>query len=163
MNKARVASKTNAARALERLGIAYEVRTYEVGDQHRSAEEVARAVGMDPATVFKTLLVRGDREGLCFAVLPATHELDLKALARASGDRKAALVPLKEVEPLTGYVRGGVTALAAKKSFPVFLHASAMVHSHIAVSAGKRGLQILIAPPDYQRATDAKLFEHESS
>lgn len=159
MAKARtVPAKTNAARTLDRMRIAYELRSYPVGDAHLSAAEVADLVGMDPRAVFKTLLAEGDRKGLCFAVLPATHELDLKALARASNNRKATLVALKQVQSLTGYVRGGVTALAAKKDYAVYLHASAMHHERIAVSAGLKGLQLLLDPSDYVRATEATLF-----
>ncbi|MGD8858989.1 MAG: Cys-tRNA(Pro) deacylase [Myxococcales bacterium] len=152
---AKAPPKTNAARALERAGVSYELRTYEVGDGHLSAGEVAAQAGMDPATVFKTLLAHGDQGGHCMAVIPATAELDLKALARASGDRKVTMVPLKEVQPLTGYVRGGVTALAAKRAFPVYLDESALAHPRIAVSAGRRGLQLVLDPGDYVRATGA--------
>lgn len=156
-DKTVVGHKTNAARVLERLHIPFEVRSYDPGDQHKSAAEVAAEVGMDPATVFKTLVALGDRNGHCMAVLPATGELDLKALARAAGDRKVSLVPLKEVQPLTGYVRGGVTALSAKRAFPVFLDDSALAHPEIAVSAGQRGLQLVLAPEAYVRATGAKV------
>src|SRR5262249_13328072 len=107
--------KTTAARILESVGIRYELRTYEVGDEHSPAEVVAQKVGLPPEQVWKTLVVRGDRQGVCFAVVPANASLDLKALAKLSGDRKVDTVPLKEVTPLTGYVRGGVTALGAKK------------------------------------------------
>ncbi|MDD9969082.1 MAG: Cys-tRNA(Pro) deacylase [Myxococcales bacterium] len=157
--KRRVArpDKTNAARLLERLGIQYELATYEIGDGHLSAEEVARAVGQPLEQVFKTLVARGDRNGPLFAVVPATSELDLKALARASGDRSVAMVPLKEVTALTGYVRGGTTALAAKKAFAVYLDASAQTLPRLIVSAGQRGLQLLLSPNDYIRATSATL------
>jgi Cys-tRNA(Pro)/Cys-tRNA(Cys) deacylase len=147
--------KTNAARLLDRAGIAYELREYDAGDEHLDAAEVAARVGMDPTTVYKTLVCRGDRHGVCFAVLPATCELDLKALARLSGDRKIDTVPLKEVTPLTGYVRGGTTALAAKKDYPVFLDERALALPRIAVSAGVRGTQLVLAPADYVRATKA--------
>src|SRR5262245_14949132 len=110
---------------------------------------------MPPESVFKTLVARGDRNGVCLAVVPGNAMLDLKALARATGDRKIDTVPLKEVQPLTGYIRGGVTAIAAKKDFPVFLHDSASQHPAIAVSAGVRGTQIVLAPADYTRATQA--------
>ncbi|MDD9936671.1 MAG: Cys-tRNA(Pro) deacylase [Myxococcales bacterium] len=148
-------SKTNAARALDREGIAYGLRDYPVGKEHLGAEVVAGAVGMDPATVFKTLVAHGDRHGHCFAIIPATAELDLKALARASDNRKVSMVSLKDVQPLTGYVRGGVTALAARRPFPVFIDASALVHDEIAVSAGIKGMQLVLAPADYVRATSA--------
>jgi Cys-tRNA(Pro)/Cys-tRNA(Cys) deacylase len=147
--------KTNAARLLDRLGIPYELREYDMDEEHLDAITVATKVGIDPASVFKTLVVRGDRHGVCFAVVPATCELDLKALARATGDRKVDTVPLKEVQPLTGYIRGGVTAMAAKKDYPVFLDESARAHARLSVSAGVRGTQIVLAPADYARATHA--------
>src|SRR4051812_42734655 len=104
--------KTNAARLLDTLGITYELRDYEIDEEDLSAESVAKKVGMPPEQVFKTLVARGDRQGVCFAVVPGDAVLDLKALARLSGDRKVETVALKEVQPLTGYIRGGVTALA---------------------------------------------------
>src|SRR5215813_4095631 len=109
--------KTNAARLLDSLGIAYELRTYEVDPEDLAAETVAAKVGMPPEQVFKTLLARGDRNGPCFAVVPGNYELDYKKLAALSGDRKIELVPLKELQALTGYIRGGVTVLGAKKEF----------------------------------------------
>ncbi len=147
--------KTNAARLLDRLAIAYELRDYLVDEDDLSAETVAAKVGMDPAQVFKTLVVRGDRHGVCLAVVPGNAELDLKALARLTGDRKLDTVPLKELQPLTGYIRGGVTALAGKKDYPVFLDETAILFERIAVSAGVRGTQIVLAPDEYQRATRA--------
>ena len=150
-------SKTNAARALDRLGIAYELREYEVDPDDLAAESVARKLGMPADQVFKTLVARGDRAGVCLAVVPGNAQLDLKALARATGDRKVDTVPLKEVQPLTGYIRGGVTALACKKDYPVFLDETAELYDVISVSAGQRGLQILIAPGDYLRAVVAKV------
>lgn len=147
--------KTNAARLLDRLKIPYELRTYEVDPDDLGAEAVAAKVGMPPEQVFKTLVARGDRTGVLFAVVPGDAELDLKALARASGDRKVDTVPLKEVQPLTGYVRGGVTVFGAKKEFPVFVDESIRRFDRVSVSAGARGVQILIAPDDYLRASKA--------
>jgi Cys-tRNA(Pro)/Cys-tRNA(Cys) deacylase len=147
--------KTNACRLLDRLGIAYELRDYQVDLDDLSAETVAAKVGMAAGAVFKTLVVRGDRHGVCLAVVPGDAELDLKALARQTGDRKVDTVPLKEVQPLTGYIRGGVTALAGKKDYPVFFDESAILYERIAVSAGVRGTQIVLAPDDYARATAA--------
>jgi Cys-tRNA(Pro)/Cys-tRNA(Cys) deacylase len=149
--------KTNAARILDRLGIPYTLRSYEVGDEHASAPEVAAKVGLPPDQVWKTLVARGDRHGVCFAVVPASASLDLKALARLSGDRKVDTVPLKEVEPLTGYVRGGVTALGARKDYPVFADETIELFDVISVSAGARGTQILLSPADYLRAVKATL------
>lgn len=144
-------------RALDGLGIVYELREYEVDPEDLTAQTVARKIGLPPQQVFKTLVARGDRHGLCLAVVPGDAELDLKALARLMGDRKVDTVPLKDVQPLTGYVRGGVTALACKKDYPVFLDDSAGRFERISISAGVRGTQILTSPADYQRAVHAKL------
>lgn len=148
--------KTNAARILDKLGIRYELREYEVDEADLSAETVARKVGLPNEQVFKTLLARGDRNGPCFAVVPAGRELDLKALAKLSGDRKSELVPLKEVQPMTGYIRGGVTVFGAKKDYPVFVDETALAFDVISVSAGVRGTQILLSGSDYARAVKAK-------
>ena len=144
--------KTNAARLLDSLGIEYEVREYEVDPDDLAAESVARKVGLPPEQVFKTLVARGDKHGVCFAVVPGDQQLDLKGLAQLSGDKKIETVPLKEVQPLTGYVRGGVTALAAKKSYPVFADETIELFDVISVSAGARGTQLLLSPGDYLRA-----------
>ncbi len=148
--------KTNAARLLDTLGIAYELRDYEVDEGDLSAETVARKVGLPAEQVFKTLVCRGDKHGVCLAVVPGDQELDLKALARLTGDRKVDTVPLKEVQPLTGYIRGGVTALAGKKEYPVFVDETLELFDHVAVSAGIRGTQLVLTPADYLRATRAK-------
>jgi Cys-tRNA(Pro)/Cys-tRNA(Cys) deacylase len=148
--------KTNAARQLDNLGISYEVRTYEVDPDHLEAELVADKIGMPYENVFKTLVVRGDVNGICLAVIPANAELDLKALAEATGDRKMHMVALKEVQPLTGYIRGGVTALACKKPYPVFIDSRAQQQGIISVSAGIRGMQVLLTPEDYVRAVQAR-------
>jgi Cys-tRNA(Pro)/Cys-tRNA(Cys) deacylase len=144
--------KTNAARLLDSLGIPYELRDYEVDPEDLAAESVARKIGLPPEAVVKTLVARGDRTGVLLAVVPGDMELDLKALARLSGDRKAEVVSLKEVQPLTGYVRGGVTALAGKKDYPTFVDETIELFDVISVSAGERGTQILLAPADYLRA-----------
>ena len=151
--------KTNAVRILEALGVSYELREYEVDPEDLAAESVAAKIGMPPEQVFKTLLARGDRNGPCFAVVPGAYELDLKALAKLSGDRKVELVSLKEVQPLTGYIRGGVTVLGAKKEFPVFADETIEMWDVISVSAGARGAQILLAPADYLRVTGATVGE----
>lgn len=147
--------KTNAARLLDQLGLRYELREYEVDPEDLSAETVARKVGLPAEQVFKTLVARGDRVGVLLAVVAGDAELDPKALARLTGDRRVEVVPLKEVQPLTGYVRGGVTALAARRSYPVFLDDSALLYDVISVSAGVRGTQLLLAPADYVTATRA--------
>jgi Cys-tRNA(Pro)/Cys-tRNA(Cys) deacylase len=148
--------KTNAARILDSLGIGYELREYEVDEADLSAESVARKVGLPPEQVFKTLVCRGDRTGVLFAVVPASAELDLKAAARLSGDRGVEMVALREVQPLTGYVRGGVTVLGARKDYPAYADETVELFDVISVSAGARGTQILLAPADYLRVTKAK-------
>jgi Cys-tRNA(Pro)/Cys-tRNA(Cys) deacylase len=149
--------KTNAVRALDRLGIRYELRQYEVDPDDLSATTVAAKIGIPPEQLFKTLAVHGDRNGICLAVIPATEELDFKALAHQTGDRKVEMVPLKEVQSATGYIRGGVTALACKKDYPVYIDELAEICDVISISAGTRGLQILLAPQDYIRAVKAKV------
>lgn len=151
--------KTNAVRLLDNLGIPYELREYAVDPDDLAAETVAAKIGFPPERVFKTLLARGDRNGPCFAVIPGNFELDLKALAKLSGDRKVDSVNLKEVQPLTGYVRGGVTVLCAKKKYPIYADETIELWDVISVSAGVRGTQILIAPADYLRATKATVGE----
>ena len=147
--------KTNAVRLLDSLGISYELREYTVDPEDLAAESVAAKIGMPAEQVFKTLVARGDRNGPCFAVIPGNTELDLKALAARSGDRKAELAALKEVQPLTGYIRGGVTVLGAKKQFPVFADETIELWDQISISAGVRGTQIILRPADYLRATGA--------
>lgn len=145
-------AKTNAVRLLESLSIPFELREYEVDPDDLSAETVAAKIAFPLEQTFKTLVARGDRNGVCLAVIPGNCALDLKALARASGDRKIDTVPLKDVLPLTGYIRGGVTAFGARKDYPVFVDETLELFDVISVSAGVRGTQILLAPGDYLRA-----------
>ena len=147
--------KTNAVRVLDRLAINYELREYDVDPDDLSAETVAAKIGLLPEQVFKTLVVHGDRTGICLGVISANQEFNVKALANQTGDRKIEMVPLKDVQALTGYIRGGVTALACKKDYPVYIDELAEVCDVISVSAGIRGLQILLAPADYIRAVKA--------
>jgi Cys-tRNA(Pro)/Cys-tRNA(Cys) deacylase len=153
------AGKTNAARQLDSLGIAYELRAYEVDPNDLTAISVARKIGMPLEQVFKTLLTESSTGDHLFAVVPGDAELDLKKLAQASGQKKLDLASLKQVEPLTGYIRGGVTVLAAKKPFPAFADETLELFDTISVSAGQRGLQILVAPADYLRASGATLAD----
>ncbi|MCX7780638.1 MAG: Cys-tRNA(Pro) deacylase [Negativicutes bacterium] len=148
--------KTNAARILDGLGIRYELREYEVDENDLSAANVAAKVGMPPEQVFKTLVARGDKTGIVMACVPGDAELDLKELAAASGNKKVEMVALKEVQPLTGYVRGGVSPLGAKKRYPVFVDESIELWPVIAVSAGVRGCQIVLDPRELIRAVEAK-------
>ena len=151
--------KTNAVRLLDSFGVHYDLREYAVDPDDLAAESVAAKIGLPPEQVFKTLLARGDRNGPCFAVIPGNYELDLKALAKLSGDRKVELVPLKQVQPLTGYIRGGVTVLGAKKDFPVFVDETMELWDVVSISAGVRGTQVLVAPADYLRITNAAIGE----
>ncbi|MGB9084754.1 MAG: Cys-tRNA(Pro) deacylase [Terriglobales bacterium] len=149
--------KTNAARLLDRMGIGYELREYEVDPNDLAAETVAAKIGLPAERVFKTLVARGDRNGICMAIIPGDQEVNLKALAAAAGERKIQLVPVKELQGLTGYIRGGVTALAAKRDFPVYVDETIELFDLVSISAGVRGLQILIAPADYLRATKGQI------
>src|SRR5215468_2056077 len=148
-----MAHKTNAVRLLDQLGVRYELREYEADPEDLAAETVAAKIGLPAEQVFKTLVARGDRNGICMAVIPGNAELDLKALAAASDNRKMALVPVKELQALTGYIRGGVTALAGKKDYPVYVDETVELFDVISISAAVRGLQILMAPTDYLKAT----------
>jgi Cys-tRNA(Pro)/Cys-tRNA(Cys) deacylase len=150
-------AKTNAVRLLDQLAIPYELREYQVDPDDLAAETVAAKINLPPEQVFKTLVARGDRHDISMAVIPGNTELDLKAMAAASQDRKVQLVPVKELQALTGYIRGGVTALAAKKDYPVYVDETIELFDVISISAGARGLQILVSPADYLRATKATL------
>ena len=161
--------KTNGTRFLESLGISFELLEYEVDPEDLSAITVAKKIGMPPEQVFKTLLTTGvpaDRSSSAgrstdgrgeyvFAVIPGDAELDFKKLARAAGMRKAEMAPLKDVQPLTGYIRGGVTIFGAKKAYPVFVDETAILFEKISVSAGTRGTQVILTPDDYLRAARA--------
>ena len=140
---------------LDGLHIAYELRPYEVDPDDLTAISVAKKIGMPPEQVFKTLLAHTGMGEHVFAVIPGDAELDLKKLAHAAGAKKAELASLKEVEPLTGYIRGGVTVMAAKKPFPAFADETIELFDTISVSAGQRGLQLVMAPGDYLRASEA--------
>lgn len=147
--------KTNGARFLESLKIPFELIEYEVDPEDLSAITVAKKIGMPPEQVFKTLLTTGGPGVYVFAVIPGDAELDFKKLARAAGLRKAEMVSLKDVQPLTGYIRGGVTVFGAKKPFPVFVDETAILFDKISVSAGTRGTQVVLSPDDYVRAAEA--------
>lgn len=149
--------KTNAVRYLESLGIQHELREYEVDPNDLTAETVAAKVGLPPEQVFKTLLMRGDRNGLAFAVVPGNSEVDAKALARLTGDRRIEMVPLKDVQPLTGQIRGGVTAIGQTRGYPVFVDETIELFDVISISAGVRGTQVLLAPEAYLRAIEGAL------
>ena len=151
--------KTNAARILDGLGIDYEIKTYEVDETDLSAVHVAEVSGLNIEMIFKTLVARGDKTGIIMAVIGGGEELDLKALAKASGNKSVEMIALKELLPLTGYVRGGCSPLGAKKNYPVYLDSRALAQEKISISAGLRGMQLVLAPQDLIRAVNATVVE----
>jgi Cys-tRNA(Pro)/Cys-tRNA(Cys) deacylase len=156
MSRKESSVKTNAARILDAAGIHYELREYTVDEDDLSAPRVAEKIGMPPEQVFKTLVARGDRSGVLMACIPANAELDLKALAAASGNKKVELVAVKEVLGLTGYIRGGVSPVGVKKLYPFYLEEMADLWDVISVSAGVRGCQLILAPDDLARVVEAQ-------
>lgn len=152
-------AKTNAARLLERLEIPFTLHQADVDESDLSAVTMAHKLGVDLGCVFKTLVARGDKAGVIMACIPAAAELNLKALATASGNKHVEMVHLKEVLPLTGYIRGGCSPLAAKKDYPVFLDEHAILWEQIYISAGQRGVQLCLSPDDLCRATGATMAE----
>jgi Cys-tRNA(Pro)/Cys-tRNA(Cys) deacylase len=156
-------AKTNGARFLESLNIPFELREYEVDPNDLSALTVAKKIAMPPEQVFKTLLVTGGPNIYRFAVIPGDAELDFKKLARASGLRKLEMAPLKEVQPLTGYIRGGVTLFGTRKPYPVYIDETVVLFDQISVSAGARGTQLILSPADYLRAAHALEVEVQTA
>src|SRR4051812_13390827 len=148
--------KTNAARILDAAGIHYQLREYQVDEADLSAPHVASLIGMPPEQVFKTLVARGDRTGVLMACIPANTELDLKALAAASGNKKVELVPVKEVLGLTGYIRGGVSPIGTRKPYPFYIDETVDLWDVFSISAGVRGCQMLVAPGDVLRITNGQ-------
>ena len=152
--------KTNAARLLDRAKIPYTLIPYEVDEEDLSCTHVAAQLGEAIECVFKTLVLKGDRSGYFVCVVPGDHEVDLKAAAKVSGNKKVDLIPMKELLPVTGYIRGGCSPIGMKKAFPTYIHASASEHPFIYISAGVRGLQLKLAPADlaaYVRAAFAEI------
>ena len=152
-------NKTNAARLLDKAKIAYELIPYEVDEKDLSAIHVATSLGEDIEQVFKTLILHGDKTGYFVCVIPGEHEVDLKLAAKVSGNKKCDLIPMKELLPLTGYIRGGCSPIGMKKHFPTYIHHTAGQFDHIYVSAGQRGLQIRIAPGDLIREARAEVAD----
>ena len=146
--------KTNAVRFLDSLKINYKLCEYEIEESDLSAESVARKVNLPLEQVFKTLVARGDKTGVLMACIPGNVELDLKAAAAVSGNKKVEMVPMKEIQQLTGYIRGGVSPIGTKKHYPIFLDESAMRFPSISISAGARGSQIFISPEDLIKTLD---------
>jgi Cys-tRNA(Pro)/Cys-tRNA(Cys) deacylase len=148
-------TKTNAARYLDSIGVSYELRDYDLGEEEFSAIAVAQKMGMPPEQVFKTLLCTTHERQHLFAIVPGDAELDFKKLAQASGTRKTEMAAIKDVQPLTGYIRGGVTIFGAKKAFPVLIDETMELFDIISVSAGTRGTQLLMTPADYLKAANS--------
>jgi Cys-tRNA(Pro)/Cys-tRNA(Cys) deacylase len=151
--------KTNAIRILDRAKIAYELKIYAIDERDLSAERAADKLGMQPERVFKTLITHAEPSGYVFALLPAGTELSLKLLAIASGNKRVELVPLRDVLELTGYMRGAVTPLATKKPYPVYIDETAELWETIGISGGMRGLEIVLAPADLIRVTNATIAD----
>lgn len=151
--------KTNAARILDNLGIDYEIKVYEVDENDLSAVHVAETAGLDINSVYKTLVTRGDKSGIIMAVIGGAEDLNLKALAKVSNNKSVEMISMKELLPITGYVRGGCSPLGAKKDFPVYLDSKAMLQEKISVSAGQRGMQIILSPKDLVTAANAVVAE----
>lgn len=151
-------NKTNAARLLDKAKIAYELVPYAVDEEHLAATHVAEQLGEDIAQVFKTLVLRGDKNGFFVCVVPGDAEVDLKLAAKASGNKNAEMIHMKELLPTTGYIRGGCSPIGMKKPFPTFIHVSCMDFPYIYVSAGMRGLQIKIAPADLVKYVGAEVI-----
>ena len=151
-------AKTNAARLLDAAGVPYELIPYEVDESNLAAQHVADQLGEDIEQVFKTLVLRGDRNGLFVCVMPGDMEVDLKVAARISGNKSAAMMHVRELLPTTGYIRGGCSPIGMKKPFPTFIHESALLYDYIYVSAGQRGLQLKIAPQDLIDFVGASIY-----
>ena len=148
-------NKTNVARLLDKAKVNYELIPYEVDENDLSAIHVAASLGEDINCVFKTLVLHGDKSGYFVCVIPGEHEVDLKKAAKLSGNKKCDLIPMKELLPLTGYIRGGCSPIGMKKHFPTYIHSTCMDFPFIYVSAGQRGLQIKLAPEDLVREAQA--------
>ena len=151
--------KTNAARHLDDLKVDYKLVEYEIDESDLSAESVARKVGLPLEQVFKTLVARGDKTGVLMTCIPGNAELDLKAIAEVSGNKKVEMVHVKEIQQLTGYIRGGVSPIGGRKRYPIFLDRSAMRFPFISISAGARGSQIFISPGDLIRLLSVTVCE----
>lgn len=151
--------KTNAARILDSLNISYELRTYEVEEEHQSAEDVAEAIGIAPERLYKTLVLKGQKDPYLVAVIPGNANLDLKKIAKASGNKNCEMMPMKDLQSVTGYIRGGCSPIGMKKQFPTYIEELANLEESIIISAGKKGIQIIIDPNDLVRALNTQFFD----
>ncbi|MBX2923162.1 MAG: Cys-tRNA(Pro) deacylase [Chitinophagaceae bacterium] len=152
--------KTNAARILDKLNIPYELRTYKTDlDEHQSAVDVAKAIGIAPEKIYKTLVLKGQKDPYIVAVIPGNAQLDLKKIARASGNKNCEMLPMKDLQSVTGYIRGGCSPIGMKKQFPTYMEELSTLEAAIAISAGKRGLQIVISPADLAGAVEVSFAD----
>lgn len=154
--KSQKQEKTNVMRLLDGAGISYRTAEYEVDEKDLSGIHVARQLGQDPDSCFKTLVLKGERTGYLVCCIPVAEELDLKKAARAAGDKKVEMIPMKELLPVTGYIRGGCSPIGMKKKFPVYIEETAMLFDEIAVSAGVRGAQIILSPEKLREYVDGR-------
>ena len=153
--KAHKTEKTNVMRLLDAAGIPYRTQEYEVDEKDLSGVHVAESIGQDVDTVFKTLVLKGEKTGYLVCCIPVAEELDLKKAARAAGDKKVEMLPMKELLPVTGYIRGGCSPVGMKKKFPTYMEETAELFDEIAVSAGIRGVQVILNPEDLRRYIEA--------
>lgn len=151
--------KTNASRILDSLGIPYELEIYDVDQEHQSAVEVAEAIGVAPERIYKTLVLKGQKDPFIVAVIPGNAHLNLKKIAKASGNKNCEMLPMRDLQSVTGYIRGGCSPIGMKKPFPTYIEELATIEKSIVISAGKRGLQIIINPNDLVRALNAVLAD----
>ncbi|MGJ1432995.1 Cys-tRNA(Pro) deacylase [Sphingobacterium spiritivorum] len=154
-----MSNKTNAVRMLDQLKVNYEVREYDVDEDDLSAGHVAESLGLDPKTLYKTLVLKGNAGGYLVAVIPGDTQLDLKKIAKASGNKNCEMIPVKDIQTLTGYIRGGCSPIGMKKAFPTYIEQSVQIQTAISISAGKRGLQIILSPQDLVKVTNARYAE----
>lgn len=152
-------TKTNAARLLDKAGIGYELVPYTVDETDLSAAHLAREMGQDVDRIFKTLVLHGDKSGYFVCLVPGGQELDLKKAATVSGNKRCAMIPMKDLQAITGYLRGGCSPIGMKKHFPTFIHTSVATYETVYVSAGQRGLQLLLAPVDLVKACDGTVAD----
>ena len=152
--------KTNAARILDKLNISYELREYEIDeDEHKTAVDVAHAIGIAPEKIYKTLVLKGQQDPYIVAVIPGNANLDLKKIAKASGNKNCEMLPMKDLLSVTGYIRGGCSPIGMKKQFPTYIEELSTLEETIVISAGKKGLQIVINPSDLAKAVDIQFAD----
>lgn len=154
-----MSKKTNAVRILESNQIPFELREYEVDEQDLSAEHVAESLGISPEKIYKTLILKGQKDPFLVAVIPGNAQLDLKKIAKASDNKNCEMLPMKDLLATTGYIRGGCSPIGMKKNFPTYIEELATLEEEIIISAGKRGLQIILKPDDLKNIINAEFAD----